>query len=131
MMWTIPTYSSKMAENQDVSRFGSIFVGGQARALLNAMAHFENKRQRGRAGRGPIVANNNGVGRLVGQGRGLPRGRVPILNARMPELGGSLILEREGQRPLSPCTHHTSINPTMTFSQRISSPIPTQFTPSP
>ena len=52
------------------------------------MAHFENERQRGRAGTGPIVANNNDVGRVVGLGRGLPHGRVPILNARMPEPGG-------------------------------------------
>ena len=58
-----------MAENQEVLRFGAIFVGGQARALLNAMAHFENERHRCRAGRGPIVANNNGVGRVVGWGR--------------------------------------------------------------
>ena len=66
MTWTIPTYSSKMAENQDASRSGSIFVGREARALLNAMAYFENERQRGRAGGSPMVANNNGVGRVVG-----------------------------------------------------------------
>ena len=36
MTWIIPTYSSKMAENQDIPRSGVIFVGGQARTLLDA-----------------------------------------------------------------------------------------------
>ena len=42
-MWIIPTYSRKMAESQDVPRSGSIFVGGQARALLGAIEYFENE----------------------------------------------------------------------------------------
>ena len=52
------------------------------------MAYFENKRQRGRAGRGPILFPNNGLGRAVGHGRGLPYDRIPIPGIRMPELGG-------------------------------------------
>ena len=124
MMWTIPTYSSKMAENQYVSRFGNIFVGRQATALLNAMAHFENE-TKGRAGRGPIVATNNGVGRVVGQGRGLPHVRVPILNARMPEPGDLSYWRGRGRGLSLPA-------PTiLDLGQRISPPIPTHFTPSP
>ena len=41
MMWIIPTYSSKMAENQNVPRSGGIFVGGQARDLLAAIEYLE------------------------------------------------------------------------------------------
>ena len=69
MIWIIPTYSSKMAENLGRSRLRDIFVGGQARVLLNAMVYLENERQKGKAGRGPIVAHNNGMGRTVGWGR--------------------------------------------------------------
>ena len=108
MMWIIPTYSSKMAENRDILRSRGNFVGRQATALLNAMAYFENERQRGRAGRGPILFPNNGLGRAVGQGRGLPHDRVPIPGIRMPELGG--LSPRRGRgRGLSLNTHqHTS-----------------------
>ena len=77
-----------MAESQDVPRSGNIFVGGQARALLGAMEYFENERHKVRAGRGPITVHAKGVGRIVGWGRGLPHGRVPILSTRMPELRG-------------------------------------------
>ena len=97
----IPTYSSKMAENRDILRSRGIFVGRRARALLNAMAYFENERPRGRAGRGPILFPNNGLGRVVRQGRGLPLDRVPIPSIRMPETRGSLFQEREGQSSLS------------------------------
>ena len=100
MMWITPTYSSKMAKNRDILRSRGIFVGRQARALLNAMAYFENERQRGRAGRGPILFPNNGLGRAVGLGRGLPHDRIPIPGIRMPELGVSLPGE-EGQISLS------------------------------
>ena len=86
-MWIIPTYSNKMAESQDVPRSGNIFVGGLARALLSAMEYFENERHRGRACRGPIIVHANGVGRIVGWGRGLPHGRIPIPSTKMPELG--------------------------------------------
>ena len=55
MTWIIPTYSNKMDENRDIPGPRGIFVGRQARALLNAMAYFENERYRGRAGRGPIL----------------------------------------------------------------------------
>ena len=59
-------------QNRDIPRPRGIFIGRQARALLNAMAYFENGRYRGRAGRGPILVPNNGIGRAVGWGRGLP-----------------------------------------------------------
>ena len=101
MMWIIPTYSCKMAKNRNIPRLRGIFVGRQARALLNVMAYFENERQRERAGRGPILFPNNGIGRAVGQGRGLPHDRVPIPSIRMPQPWGSLFQEREGQRSLS------------------------------
>ena len=49
---------------------------------------FENERRRGRAGRGPVVINSNGIGRAVGWSRGLPHGRGPFGNVCMPEPGG-------------------------------------------
>ena len=72
----------------------AFFVGGQARALLGAMEYFENERHRVRAGRGPITVHTNDVGRIVGQGRGLPHGRVPISSTRMPELTGGFSSRR-------------------------------------
>ena len=95
----MPTYSNKMAKNRDIPRPRDIFVGGQARALLNAMAYFENERCRRRAGRSPILFPNNGKGRAVGQSRGLPHDRVPIPSIRMPELGG--LSSRRGRAGVS------------------------------
>ena len=120
MTWIIPTYSNKMAESQDVPRSGNIFVGEQSRALLGAMEYFENERHRGRAGRGPITVHVNGVGRIVGQGRVYHM--VGSLY-QVPECQnqGSLFQKREGQRSLSPNTHHhTSINSALISGQRIS-----------
>ena len=92
------------------------------------MAYFENERQRGRAGRGPIVANNNSVGRVVGWGRGLPHGRVPILNARMPEPGGLSLWRGRGSGLSLP----TPTTPPSTPPQPLGRgfpPIATHFTP--
>ena len=43
--------SYKMAESRESTEEVRRFVGGRARALLNAMAYFTNNRGRGRAGR--------------------------------------------------------------------------------
>ena len=114
MMWIIPTYSSKMAENLGRSRSRDIFVGRQARALLNAMVYFENETQRWRAGRDTTIAHNNGMGRMVGQGRGLPCDRIPVVNVGMPELGVSHPGEGGAETSLSlhpPHLHQTLIKP--------------------
>ena len=100
-MWIIPTYLNKMAESQDIPRSRNIFVGGKARALLGAIEYFESERCRGRAGRGPITVHANSVGRIVGQDRGLPCGRVPIPGTRMPELEVSLPEEGGAEVSLS------------------------------
>ena len=86
-----------MAEGQDSVENRGIFVGGRARALLNAMAYFENERNkgRGRAGRTPPnlgISDNRGMTR---QEVGPPCGRAHALNTLC--LGwGSFIMEREG-----------------------------------
>ena len=104
-----------MAEGSGSQTQRGIFVGGRARALLNAIAYFKNERGQGRAGRGPNLNNNNNEGGITRQVMHMPCGRDHALSTLIPGLGGSLIMERKGQRPLSPNTHHTSINPTLTF----------------
>ena len=101
-----------MAEGRGSQTQRGIFVGGRARALLNAMAYFENERVgRGRAGRRPNlrVNNDNNERGVTRQEVGLPHGRAHALRTLIPGPGG-LIMEREGQRPLSLYTHHTSLH---------------------
>ena len=95
-----------------------IFVGGRASALLNAMAYFENERNRGRgrAGRAPpnlgirIFSDNRGTTR---QEVGPPHGRAHALNTLVPGLG--VFHHGEGGVEASLFQHpHTSINPNQT-----------------
>ena len=91
MMWTIPTLLSKMAEGQGSQTQRGIFVGGRARALLNAMVYFENERVgRGRAGRGPNlrINNDNNERGVTRQEVGLPCGRAHTLSTLIPGPGG-------------------------------------------
>ena len=79
-----------MAEGQGSQASRGIFVGGRARALLNAMAYFENKRVgRGRAGRAiNLRINNNSINEGVTREEvGLPCGRAHALSMLMPRLG--------------------------------------------
>ena len=81
-----------MAEGQDPIESRGIFVGGRARALLNAMAYFDNERNRGRrrAGMTPpirIFSSNRGTTR---QEVGPPCGRAHALNTLVPGVGGLL-----------------------------------------
>ena len=77
-----------MAEGRDsqaqVNR--GIFVGGRARALLNAMTYFKNERmRRGRAGRALDLGVNNNRG-VTRQEVGPPCGRSHTLNTLVPGL---------------------------------------------
>ena len=79
-----------MAEGQDPIESRGIFVGSRARALLNAMAYFDNERNRGRgrADRAPpirIISDNRGTTR---QEVGPPHGRAHALNTLVPGVGG-------------------------------------------
>ena len=78
-----------MADGQDPIESRGIFVWGRARALLNAMAYFDNERNRGRgrAGRAPpirIFGNNRGTRLEVGPSCG----RAHALNTLVPGVGG-------------------------------------------
>ena len=76
-----------MAEGQDSKANREIVVGGRARALLNAIAYFENKRVgRGRVGRAPNLGMNNSRG-VTRQEVGPPRGRAHALSTLVPRLG--------------------------------------------
>ena len=76
-----------MAEGQDSQANRGIFVGGRARALLNAMAYFEKKRVgRGRAGRAPNLGMNNNRG-VTRQEVGPPCGRAHALSTLVPRPG--------------------------------------------
>ena len=68
-----------MAEGQGFQVHREIYVGGRARALLNAIAYFENEKLgRGRAGRGLNIrfSNDNNERRVTRQEMGLPHGRA-------------------------------------------------------
>ena len=107
-----------MAEGQDFQACREIFVGGRARALLNAIAYFENERGQEKAGRDPNLSNNNNnEGGVTRQEMGLPCGRTHALRTLIPGLGVSHCGEGGAEASLSqhPPHHHTSINPTLTF----------------
>ena len=75
-----------MAEGQDPIESRGIFVGGRTWALLNAMAYFDNERNRGRgrAGRAPPIrtfSNNRETRQEVHP----PHGRA---HALVPGVGG-------------------------------------------
>ena len=73
-----------MAEGQGLQTHRGIFVGGMARALLNAIADFKNERVgRGKAGRDPDLRINNNRG-VTRQEVGTPHGRVHALSALVP-----------------------------------------------
>ena len=99
-----------MAEGRG-SQENRIFVGGWARALLNAMAYFENERVgRGRAGRVGSQSFNTNRG-VTRQEAGPPHGRAHALSAWMPRLG--VFYHGEGevetslfQHPPHPHQHH-------------------------
>ena len=61
---------------------------GKLEPCLMQLNILKMRDKEGGAGRVPITVHTNGVGRIVGWGRGLPHGGVPILSARMPEPGG-------------------------------------------
>ena len=78
----------KMAEGQDSQDNRGIFVGGRARALLIAMAYFENERVRtGREGRAPNLSISNNRG-MTSQEVGPTCGRAHALSTLVPGLGG-------------------------------------------
>ena len=77
-----------MADGQGLQTHREIFVGGRARALLNAIANFKSRRVgRGRVGRGPNLRINNDRG-VTRQEVGTPHGRANALNTLVPGLGG-------------------------------------------
>ena len=93
-----------MAEGRGFQTCREIFVGGRARALLNAIAYFENERVgRGRAGRGLNIRINNDDNerRVTRQEMGLPHGRAHTLNTLIPGLGVSHYGEGGAEASLS------------------------------
>ena len=79
-----------MTEGQDPIENRGIFVGGRARALLNAMAYFDNERNRGRGkvGRAPPIRTFSNNRETTRQEVGPPCGRAHTLNTLVPGVGG-------------------------------------------
>ena len=103
----------KMAEGWGSQANRGIFVGGRARALLNATAYFKNERVgRGRAGMGPNLRINNNTG-VTSKEAGPPHGRAHALGMLVPGPGVSHHGEGEAEVSLSqhpPHLHQPHLN---------------------